>query len=208
MDAAARRLVGFAVVAIFHVLMIWAFYVGLLHQMVTVPNGPLDTKLIKEKVEKKELPPPPPPKDFVPPPPQVVMPMVMMESDAPVVATITVTPPRPRPVVAQPQPPAPSYEARVDPRHRNPHPEYPATSVRLKEEGKTILQVCIDESGNVSDATVDTTSGSSRLDEAAVRGVKSRGPGRWHFLPAIKDGKPIAVCQLVGIKWELKTLGY
>lgn len=208
MDASARRLVSFAIVAIFHVLMIWAFYVGLLHQMVTVMNGPIDAEIIKEKVEKKELPPPPPPKNFVPPPPTVVMPMVEMASDAPQVATITVTPPRPKPVVAAPAAPLVQLVARPDPRHKNARPDYPATSVRLKEEGTTILRIYIDETGSVAEAEVQNSSGSARLDEAAVRGVKSRGPARWKYLPAVKDGKPVGVWQLVSIKWELKTLGY
>lgn len=208
MDASARRLVSFAVVAIFHVLMIWAFYVGLLHQMVAKLNGPIDTKLIEEKIDKKELPPPPPPKDFVPPPPQVVMPMVSMESDAPAAPTITVTPPRPKPVAVAPPAPPQEQFARTDPRHKNAHPDYPATSIRLKEEGTTVLQIYVDETGSVTEAKVETSSGSARLDDAAIRGVKSRGPNRWRFIPFQRDGKPVGTWQLVAIKWELKTLGY
>ncbi|MHB0972754.1 MAG: energy transducer TonB [Thiobacillus sp.] len=62
-------------------------------------------------------------------------------------------------------------------------PAYPAFSRRLGEAGKTVLRVELDEKGQVDHATVTTSSGYARLDEAALSAVRS-----WHCTPAKHDG--------------------
>ena len=69
-------------------------------------------------------------------------------------------------------------------------PEYPSASRRAGEEGETRLSVCVDAEGRTSNAKIIKSSGSDRLDQAAL---KSLGNNRVD--PATgSDGKPIAMC--------------
>ena len=52
-------------------------------------------------------------------------------------------------------------------------PVYPALSRRLGEEGKLVLKVELDESGQVNIAQIVNSSGYKRLDEAAMAAVKT-----------------------------------
>jgi len=67
-----------------------------------------------------------------------------------------------------------------------PAPVYPRLSTRLNEQGKAVLLVELDELGRVTAATVKTTSGFPRLDEAAINAVKT-----WHCSPARRNGVPV-----------------
>lgn len=65
-------------------------------------------------------------------------------------------------------------------------PVYPAFSRRLGETGKVVLRVELDETGRVSAAQVLSSSGSPRLDAAALAAV-----GRWRCKPAQLDGQAV-----------------
>jgi protein TonB len=65
-------------------------------------------------------------------------------------------------------------------------PVYPKLSLRLGEQGKTVLKVELDERGRMVNVAVTTKSGFPRLDEAAVNAVKS-----WHCSPAKRNGVAI-----------------
>ena len=52
-------------------------------------------------------------------------------------------------------------------------PPYPPISVRLNEQGTTLMEVHITTEGNVDDCKVVQTSSSERLDTAACDYVKS-----------------------------------
>jgi protein TonB len=75
---------------------------------------------------------------------------------------------------------------------KNPPPIYPEESRRRGEAGKVVLLVSIDESGGVSELKIDSSSGFERLDQSAVRAVKS-----WRFQAATKGG--IAVSDRVKV---------
>lgn len=103
-------------------------------------------------------------------------------------------------------PVTPDTPARSDPNHRNGHPDYPPAAVAAREQGRTVLEIYIDASGAVADAVVRSSSGSPRLDQAALDGVTARGDKAWRYLPARLGGRPIAVWQLVSIQWDLATV--
>jgi len=92
------------------------------------------------------------------------------------------TPP-PAPVVAAPVQHAVS-SPKMDPRHPFKIGEeyYPDASKRANEEGSCILLMKVAASGQILDATVQTSSGFPRLDEACLKGVKGQkddaGDGR------------------------------
>ncbi len=120
----------------------------------------------------------PPPEPVVEPPP--------VAAPAPVQAPSPPAPPAPPP--APPKPAGPvtlAAELAVSCPERRP-PVYPPMSRRLGETGKVVLRVELDESGRVSAAQVASSSGSARLDAAALAAVKS-----WRCTPAQRDGQAV-----------------
>ena len=79
-------------------------------------------------------------------------------------------------------------------------PPYPELSVRMEEEGTTLLEVRIEPNGAISDAMVISSSGSPRLDSAASDHVKSE----WRWQTPMKDCQPIPIRTRVSIKWSLR----
>ena len=69
----------------------------------------------------------------------------------------------------------------------NQPPPYPPSARRLREEGDVRLAVHIDERGLVTEVRVVRSSGSPRLDSAAIETVK-----KWRFVPATVNGQPVA----------------
>lgn len=109
---------------------------------------------------------------------------------------------------AQPAPPAssgsgsdhaPVTAPRFDAAYlNNPDPAYPATSRRIGEEGRVVLRVLVSTLGQAEQVEVRTSSGSSRLDQAALLAVK-----RWRFEPARQGGAPVQAWVLVPISFHL-----
>jgi protein TonB len=81
---------------------------------------------------------------------------------------------------------------------RPPQPVYPVISRRMHEQGKTVLRVLINEKGLPEKAEIKETSGSTRLDAAALSAVLGA-----LFKPFIENGKPAAVYALVPIRFQL-----
>lgn len=80
----------------------------------------------------------------------------------------------------------------------NPAPEYPSMSRRLGEEGRVLMKVLVSAEGAAADVQIETSSGSSRLDRAAVNAVK-----QWRFIPAKKNNQPLSAYVLVPISFAL-----
>jgi protein TonB len=91
-----------------------------------------------------------------------------------------------------------SGELSVNCSERTP-PAYPKQSLRLGEQGKTVLLVELDELGRVADVAVKTRSGFPRLDEAAINAVKS-----WHCTPAKRNGVAVRSVALQPFNFALK----
>lgn len=75
--------------------------------------------------------------------------------------------------------------ATVDSLYHNRNPTYPAAAARYGEEGAVVLLIHVSREGLPSRIDIQETSGYPDLDQAASDAVSS-----WHFLPAMKDGKP------------------
>ena len=82
----------------------------------------------------------------------------------------------------------------------NPAPDYPSMSRRQGEEGRVLMKVLVSASGAAEDVQVEKSSGSDRLDNAAVIAVK-----RWRFIPAKKNNQPLSAYVLVPIKFSLDS---
>ena len=68
-------------------------------------------------------------------------------------------------------------------------PEYPANSVRNREQGTTVLNACVTTDGRLVDVHLAKSSGYPRLDEATVEWAK-----RAKYKPAMFGEEALAVC--------------
>jgi len=81
----------------------------------------------------------------------------------------------------------------------NPAPNYPSVSRRLGEQGLVLLQVQVAADGTASSVELQTGSGSTRLDQAALAAVK-----KWRFTPAKRGDQPISASVVVPVRFSLE----
>jgi len=159
-----------------------------------------EVAIIDVAEEIEEPPPPPPPVDveLPPPPPMVIVPQFEFDIPPPPAAIqqvqAAVDRPAPAPVqpAAKPAPPPPAITLRSKPKigRRFKEPEFPPAALRAKESGETRVSVCVDVEGRMSNAKIIGSSGSQRLDDAAIKALNGN-----RLDPAVgTDGKPIAMC--------------
>jgi len=79
---------------------------------------------------------------------------------------------------------------------------YPSASRRLGEEGLVLLKVYVTAAGSVTDATVESSSGVARLDDAAVRCVRSSQlNGMW--VPQTVNDQKVGAWMFLPWRWKL-----
>jgi TonB family protein len=83
--------------------------------------------------------------------------------------------------------------------HAPPPELYPPLSAMMGESGNTLVRYTVLASGIVGDASIERSSGSLRLDDAAVAFVKA-----FRFKPAMLDGKPVDCSRQIVIRWSLE----
>lgn len=76
---------------------------------------------------------------------------------------------------------------------------YPSQSQRLREEGLVRVRVLIGTDGRAKEAEVAQSSGSSRLDRAAIEGVLRNG----RFSPTTRNGVPIEDWYVLPVNFKL-----
>lgn len=81
---------------------------------------------------------------------------------------------------------------------KNPAPHYPRLSRRLGEEGTVVLRVLINAEGKAEKLEIATSSGHTRLDDAALNTVQT-----WRFVPGKRAGMPEAMWFNVPIRFVL-----
>ncbi|MES2322448.1 MAG: energy transducer TonB [Pseudomonadota bacterium] len=198
-----------ATVVLAHAILFYAIYSGMLTRMV---DAALPQAVLVTFVTPVEPPPPaapkvvpmaqvtPPPMPFVPAP-QVQV--IVQQSNA---ISVTHTPPpvAPAPVQAVAAPaPAPvatgpkTITSGVD-FIQAPQPVYPQMSRKMGEQGKVVLRILVNEKGLPSQVSVQSSSGSTRLDEAGRQAVL-----RALFKPYIEDGRAVSVYVIFPLNFEL-----
>jgi protein TonB len=174
-----------------HVVIISALIVGLSNDQLRKEVMDISASVVAKKVKAADVPPPPP--AMVRPPPTIAAPppQIVIAAPPPVVEA---------PKVAAPPPPPPPTELKaIEKTHSL--PPYPALSQRMGEQGTTLLKVTIDITGKVTTAVIVTSSGSTRLDDAAAQYVKEN----WRWQPPTQAGKPVVATTEVSVKWDLKN---
>jgi TonB family protein len=66
------------------------------------------------------------------------------------------------------------------------HQEDPPLSRRLGDKAVVSLNISLDETGSIIDASILKPSGDDKFDEGAVQTIKQK----WKFKPSLCDGKP------------------
>lgn len=81
----------------------------------------------------------------------------------------------------------------------NPAPNYPSISRRLGEQGLVLLRVQVTADGTAGSVELQTGSGSSRLDQAALEAVK-----KWRFIPAKRGEQPVSASVTVPVRFSIE----
>ena len=195
-----ERLGGLAVTILLHVAAIWGLLQFEAVRRSIIEAAPIMVNFITPPQSEE------PPKPATPPrqrPVQPVKPLPMLttqapESPSPLVAPPPETPELP-PIEAPPTPVPvvpPSFGAAY---LNNPKPVYPPLSRRMGEQGKVLLRVFVSAQGAAEKVELQTSSGSTRLDSAALAAVRA-----WRFVPARQGGQAVAAWVIVPIQFSLE----
>ncbi|HTD74046.1 MAG TPA: TonB family protein [Steroidobacteraceae bacterium] len=192
----------FGAVVLLHLLLSYALYAGLAQKIVRVlAPAPLNVREIVQPREAARIEPTvvewSKPTLYVPPQPD---PVIAREPD-PDTRLAGTSPEKTAPegTTAQPRTKV-EIGIRQDPKHplKIGSDFYPDGSVRAGEQGRCVVQITVDTGGQVTHASLQSTTGFRRLDDAclnAVRGVR--------LLPATEDGKPVEKTTALPIVWTL-----
>jgi protein TonB len=192
-------------IVVAHALALLAL-VSIGHAVLEIVQPPLLVKLLPEPPRARPaLPSPPVPMPQLRKPEIVIPEPPRFETLAAVQAVEKPAPPPPPvlvPVAIAAAPPPPAVVA--PPRHdlaylNNPAPSYPVFAKRAREQGKVMLRVQVDASGQVTGLEIHASSGFERLDKAALAAVR-----RWRFEPARAGDRAVAGVALVPITFQLE----
>lgn len=94
--------------------------------------------------------------------------------------------------------------ATTGPRHdaaylSNPPPPYPAAARRRNAQGRVLVYAVVAPNGACARAEIRQSSGHPILDEAALQAVRA-----WRFVPATRDGAPVAAGVEIPIVFRLE----
>jgi periplasmic protein TonB len=187
-----NRAIAIGIVALLHVVAIYALITGMTAQIV---------KLLPPDLQVAWVDTAPPKTVPVPPQPKLIDPVAptMPTAPEPVIKTpnadgsvINVTPSQTNPA------PANSSATGVSSTHST--PPYPLDARALSHQGTVILQITVSPQGDVVAATVAQSSGYAELDESAVSWVIAH----WKYRPAIVGGVAVTSQTQAAVKFDLK----
>ena len=193
----------FGAVVLLHLLMGYALYAGLAQKIMrALAPAPLNVQEIAQPREATRIEPTvvqwSKPTLYVPPQPD---PVIAREPDPDTrLAGTSPVKTLPEETLAQPRSKV-EIGVRQDPKHplKIGSEFYPDGSVRAGEQGRCVVQITVDIGGQVMHASLQSSTGFRRLDDAclnAVRGVR--------MLPATEDGKPVQKTTALPIVWTLQ----
>ncbi|HEX4025159.1 MAG TPA: energy transducer TonB [Steroidobacteraceae bacterium] len=192
----SKRMIIFAAIVVFHVLIIWAFIVGFTNSGRALIQTILQTNIIQQQKETVLPPPPPQAKLNVQVQNTVVTPefAINIPVAPPPIHVAKPPPAAPKPIIHVNVPIVP-VKVTFSP---DPQDYYPESSRRNNEEGRVMVHICVDVRGRVATADVQASSGHTMLDQAGVQLAKAT-----RFKPATRAGKPVEQCTLLPVKFVL-----
>ena len=153
-----------------------------------VPEPPKPRPKLVRKVER--ITPPAP----IEAPSQTAISAPPVPPAPPAAEVVASAPPTP------PAPPAPVVLPRFDADYlQNPAPVYPSMARRMGEQGRVLLRVVVRPDGMPDTVVLRQSSGSQRLDEAALEAVR-----KWRFVPARQGSTPVTAAVIVPIAFSLE----
>jgi periplasmic protein TonB len=199
-------------VAVLHALLAYAFVSGLAYKFIKEATEDLTVVEVKEE-------PPPPPEEPPPPPPEQPTSPPVTAIETPIVRqqpALQPTPPQPlqqpqpQPLPTRPDPPPPPppppppvsrpQRARANLNSYFSTDDYPAAALRGNDQGTTGFSLTIGPNGRVTACNVTASSGSSALDQATCRILRSRA----RYTPARgPDGNPTSGTDSGRVTWRL-----
>ncbi len=204
-------------VLLFHAGLLYLIQSGLARKLTEAVIAPEIIARIIPLEPPQQPPAPEPPKPKVETPPKqvkMVAPRPTPQQPQPTPQPVASLPPSPTAIEAPPAPPAPPAPApepapaAVSSAPRavgigemqcsSPQVNYPSQSRRMGETGKTVVRLNFDDTGKVVKATVANSSGSSRLDQAAVEAAQ-----RIRCKPYVENGRAVAATANQPISFEL-----
>jgi len=191
-------------VILLHLVVGFGMYAGLSQRLLQawVPP-PLSVESVVKPPEATKIVPAAPdwtrPTLYVPP---LVDPVIAREPDSDAkmaVEDIAAKPPEGSSTVrAQPK-----LETRIQPDPRHPlrigSDYYPDGSIRAGEQGKCLVQITVNVAGQVTQASLEASTGFRRLDDACLNAVRGA-----RMLPATEDGRPVEKTATLPIVWTLR----
>jgi len=78
-------------------------------------------------------------------------------------------------------------------------PKYPRISLKMEEEGNVVVRVKLDKEGKIAEASVKSSSGYKRLDDAAISAVQT-----WKCHPAMRDNAAVEAYALQPFEFKLE----
>ena len=188
-----QRTLGIFIVIAFHALLIWALANGLGNVITTVfTPDPIKIAQVKNPVI--------PPSSVDPIEPQLPKDKIFVDPNTPFINVESET----GPVVTEGdrgEPIAPIVSGISKPKLlKATKPDYPSAASRLGEEGATGLNLFITPEGRVSEVQIFSSSGSPRLDEAAVKHAKRN----WSFSACTEGGKAVGCWFKTKLVWRLE----
>ena len=194
-----RRTVVFAAIIAVHLAIIWVLATGLATRAIEMVAPPIQTQIVQQTKQTVKPPPPPPPElqrqqvEVPPPVVNIQIPAAEQTHAITVVKKVVRAAPAPAPVHVTPLsikgalPPTDDY--------------YPDASRRLGEQGTALVKLCIGAGGKVvGSPAIQKSSGSSRLDQAALRYALATSG---HFSPETRNGAAVTVCTALPIRFQL-----
>ncbi len=97
--------------------------------------------------------------------------------------------------------PAPLIVFEGRPRYRHPPTPavYPQRAIELNQQGEALVRVRLDPDGSAAEILLWRGSGFALLDRAALTAVRG-----WQFLPAMRDGRPVAAWVEIPVRFHLR----
>ncbi len=82
----------------------------------------------------------------------------------------------------------------------NPAPDYPESAIERGLEGTVLLRVTVNSAGKATEVQIYQSSGTSALDDAALRTVR-----RWSFVPAKRGNEAVSGQVIVPVDFSLNS---
>lgn len=205
-SAPRRQSIVVLAVGLAHITALYAIGSSSLSKVQPAPLAEVSVSLLSAAAppappQEKPTPRPPAPSKAPRPVAKPAITQTSSEPASPVAAPAAVSAPAPAPAAtpANNSDSAPVSAPRFDAGYlNNPAPRYPPLSRRMGEEGKVMLRVLVSSEGQAQEVRLHVSSGSARLDEAAIDAVRN-----WRFVAARQGERSISGWVIVPISFRL-----